>query len=138
MTNIIEQAKKLYSLEDCTFTPISGHEGGRNLIVIVSRDGEKLYVLRASALGDRTEKDYLAETEFVRYLAENGAPVADVIPSVNGKLVEVLDGNGTDLVAVEASGGIVVLLSSAWCTKRKALASNAKPCSGFLTTDFSN
>ena len=92
--------KKLYSLEDCNFTSVSVHGGGRNQIVIVSRDGEKLYVLRISAFGDRTEKDYLAETEFVRYLAENGAPVADVIPSVNGKLVEVLDGNGTDLVAV--------------------------------------
>ena len=91
MTNIIEQAKKLYSLEDCTFTPISGHEGGRNLIVIISRDGEKLYVLRASALGDRTEKDYLAETEFVRYLAENDAPVANVIPSVRGRLVECVE-----------------------------------------------
>ena len=94
MKKIIEQAKKLYSLEGCNFTSVSGHGGGRNKIVIVSRDGEKLYVLRASALGDRTEKDYLAETEFVHYLAENGAPVADVIPSVNGKLVEVLDGNG--------------------------------------------
>ena len=91
MTNIIEQAKKLYSLEDCTFTPISGHEGGRNLIVIVSRDGEKLYVLRISALGDRSENDYLAETEFVRYLAENGAPVANVIPSVQGRLVECVE-----------------------------------------------
>lgn len=91
MNKILEQAKKLYSLEDCTFTPISGHEGGRNLIVIVSRDGEKLYVLRISALGDRTEKDYLAETEFVRYLAENGAPVANVIPSVQGRLVECVE-----------------------------------------------
>ena len=91
MNKILEQAKKLYSLEDCNFTPVSGHEGGRNLIVIVSRDGEKLYVLRASALGDRSENDYLAETEFVRYLAENGAPVANVIPSVQGRLVECVE-----------------------------------------------
>ena len=91
MNKILEQAKKLYSLEDCTFTPISGHEGGRNLIVIVSRDEEKLYVLRISALGDRSENDYLAETEFVRYLAENGGPVADVIPSVRGRLVECVE-----------------------------------------------
>ena len=76
---------------DCTFTPVSGHEGGRNQIVIVSRNGEKQYVLRISALGDRSENDYLAETEFVRFLAENGAPVADVIPSVNGKLVECME-----------------------------------------------
>ena len=91
MTNIIEQAKKLYSLEDCTFTPISGHEGGRNQIVIVSRDVEKQYVLRISSLGDRSENAYLAETEFVRYLAENGAPVADVIPSVQYRLVECVE-----------------------------------------------
>ena len=91
MNKILEQAKKLYSLKNCTFTPVSGHEGGRNLIVIVSRDGEKLYVLRISALGDRTEKDYLAETEFVRFLAENGAPVANVIPSVRGRLVECVE-----------------------------------------------
>ena len=97
MNKILEQAKKLYSLEDCTFTSISGHEGGRNLIVIVSRDEEKLYVLRISALGDRTEKDYLAETEFVRYLAENGGPVANVIPSVQNKLVECVEADGKEV-----------------------------------------
>ena len=90
-SKILEQAKKLYSLEDCTFTPVSGHEGGRNQIVIVSRNGEKQYVLRISVIGDRSESDYLAETEFVRFLAENGAPVADVIPSVQGKLVECVE-----------------------------------------------
>ena len=34
---------------------------------------------RISDFGDRSENDYLAETEFVHYLVENGAPVADVI-----------------------------------------------------------
>ncbi len=88
------QVKKMYSLEDCTFTPVSGHEGGRNQIVIVSRDGEKQYVLRISVLGDRSETDYLAETEFVHFLAENGAPVADVVPSVRGRLVECMETDG--------------------------------------------
>ena len=69
-------------------TPAAGHEGGRNQIFIVSRNGEKRYALRVSAPGDRSEEDYLAETAFVRYLAQNGAPVADAIPSVRGKLVE--------------------------------------------------
>ncbi len=94
MTGILEQIQKLYALESCTFAPVSGHEGGRNRIVTVSRNGEKQYVLRISALGDRSEEQYLAETEFVRFLAENGAPVADVIPSVRGRLVErlVIDG----------------------------------------------
>ena len=83
-----EKAQKLYALDDFELRPVPGHEGGRNLVYICSRDGENRYVLRCSALGDRTEEDYLAETEFIRYLARNGAPVADVIPSVRGKLVE--------------------------------------------------
>ena len=87
----LEQAIKLFSLEDYDCHEIEGHEGGRNQIFICSKGGEKKFVLRISATGDRTENDYLAETEFVRYLAENGALVADVIPSTNGKLVEVLD-----------------------------------------------
>ena len=94
MKRILEQAKSLYALEGCTFNPVSGHEGGRNRIVIVSRNGEKQYVLRISALGDRSENDYLAETEFVRFLAENGAPVADLIPSAQGRLVEHLEADG--------------------------------------------
>ena len=94
MKQILEQAKKLYSLEGCTFTPVSGHEGGRNRIVIVSRNGDKQYVLRISTLGDRSGSDYLAETAFVRFLAENGAPVADVVPSVQGRLVEHMEADG--------------------------------------------
>ena len=94
MTGILEQAKQLYALEGHTFAPVSGHEGGRNRILTVSRSGEKAYVLRISDLGDRSGNDYLAETEFVRYLAENGAPVADVIPSVQGRLVECLEADG--------------------------------------------
>ena len=94
MTGILEQTQKLYSLADCAFTPVSGHEGGRNRIVTVRRNGKKEYVLRISALGDRSEDDYLAETAFVRFLAENGAPVADVIPSVRGRLVERVEADG--------------------------------------------
>ena len=94
MKRIPEQVKRLFALEDCTFTPVSGHEGGRNRIVIVSRNGEKQYVLRISTLGDRSGNDYLAEAEFVRFLAENGAPVADVIPSVQGRLVERMETDG--------------------------------------------
>ena len=90
-----EKAIGLYGLEDFDLRPVSGHEGGRNLVYICSLNGEKRYVLRISALGDRTEEDYLAETEFVRYLAGNGAPVADVIPSVRGKRTERIEQEGT-------------------------------------------
>ena len=89
-----EKAIALYALENYELCPVSGHEGGRNLVYICSLNGEKKYVLRISALGDRTEEEYLAETEFVRYLAQNGAPVADVIPSVHGKPVECYEQDG--------------------------------------------
>ena len=94
MKRIIEQAKSLYALEGCTFNPVSSHEGGRNRIVTVRRNGENRYILRISDLGDRSEADYLAETEFVRFLAENGAPVADVILSVQGRPVERIEAEG--------------------------------------------
>ena len=89
-----EKAGKLYALEGYELRPVPGHEGGRNLVYICSLNGENRYVLRISALGDRTEENYLAEAEFVRYLAQNDAPVADVIPSVRGKLVERIEEDG--------------------------------------------
>ena len=85
---LLKQAAALYGLEEYEFAAVPGHEGGRNHIFICRKDGENRYILRISTLEDRAEEDYLAETEFVRYLARNGAPVADVIPSVNGKTVE--------------------------------------------------
>ena len=51
MKQIIEQAKQLYALENSTFTPVSGHEGGRNQIVIVSHDGEKNMSFVSQLLG---------------------------------------------------------------------------------------
>ena len=90
----LEQAVNLFSLEDFNCRAVEGHEGGRNKIFVCSKGGEKKFVLRISATGDRTENDYLAEAEFLRYLAKNGASVADVIPSANGKLVEVIDADG--------------------------------------------
>ena len=92
--NILEAAKRLYALEGYDCAAVSGHEGGRNQVYICRKDGESKYVLRVSALGDRREEDYLAETEFIRYLAEHGAPVADVLPSANGKLVERYENHG--------------------------------------------
>ena len=91
MKSITEHAESLYALEDCEYIPVPGHPGGRNRILICCRNGERKYVLRISELSDRTEEDYLAETEFIHYLAMNGAPVADVIPSVHGRLAECVE-----------------------------------------------
>ena len=89
-----EKAIGLYALEGFDLRPVPGHEGGRNRVYICSLHGEKKYVLRLSALGDRTREEYLAETEFIRYLVQNGAPVADVKPSVHGNLVESYEQDG--------------------------------------------
>ena len=90
-----EKAKALYALQNYELREVSGHDGGRNQVYACSLNGENRYILRISALGDRTEEEYLAETEFVHYLAANKAPVADVIPSARGRLVESVEENGT-------------------------------------------
>jgi Ser/Thr protein kinase RdoA (MazF antagonist) len=110
--NILNQAKELYQLNDFELQAVPGHEGGRNDIYICSRGGEKTYVLRISATGDRTEEDYLAETEFVHYLAEGGALVADVIPSKNGRFVERISPEN-DAAAPEATDVFVSLFEFA-------------------------
>ena len=125
MNQLIETSKKLYNLTDLDCREIEDHEGGRNQIFICSKGGEKKFVLRISATGDRTENDYRAETEFVRYLAENGAPVADVIPSVNGKLVEVIDGDCADSGATGVGGVAPVFISLFEYAKGMLLADNA-------------
>lgn len=93
-TDYLNKAKDLFELNGYEMNEVPGHEGGRNRIYICTLDGEKKYVLRISATGDRTEEEYLAETGFVRYLAANGASVADVVPSKNGRLVEIFPADG--------------------------------------------
>ena len=107
---ILNQAKSLYSLENCQMTRVPGHEGGRNIIYIVRSADEKKTVLRISPLLDRTETDYLAETAFIRYLACHGAPVTDVIPSKNHCLVErcELDGQTAYLCMFEYAEGMLL------------------------------
>jgi len=90
LKSILEQSKTLYKLEAYNCSQVAGHDGGRNLVYICNKDENK-YVLRISVWNDRTEEDYWAETEFVHYLAQNGAPVADVMPSIHGKFVECIE-----------------------------------------------
>lgn len=106
---ITEQAENLFPISFCLFKQVPGHEGGRNQIWVCETPNNK-YVLRVSTLQDRTEEDYLAETEFIHYLAENGAPVADVIPSSNGRFVEGLKYNDTSvfLSLFEYAPGILI------------------------------
>ena len=85
---IKETISELYNLSEYELIQVESHEGGRNLVYVCRYEGEPRYVVRISTIGDRREQDYQAEVEFVHYLAQGGASVADVIPSVNGKLVE--------------------------------------------------
>lgn len=94
LKKVLDYSKDIYSLNSYEIKQVSGHDGGRNIVFICSQNGEKKYILRISVLGDREETDYLAEVEFVHYLAQNGAPAADVIPSVNSKYVESVECEG--------------------------------------------
>ena len=56
-TNTIENFTNLYELNGYDLHAVSGHEGGRNEVYICMLGGEKKYVLRVSATGDRTEEE---------------------------------------------------------------------------------
>ena len=83
-----------YGLDGYQLQPLQAHEGGRNVIYICEKENAPAYVLRISYQNDRSREDYLAEMEYVRYLYDNGASVANVISSKEDNLVEELDYNG--------------------------------------------
>ncbi|MBR5349303.1 MAG: phosphotransferase [Lachnospiraceae bacterium] len=111
MENYLENAKHLFDLEKYELCPVVGHEGGRNLVYVCFKAGEPEYILRLSLLGDRSVREYSAEAGFIRYLAENGAPVADVIPSVNGNYVESFLWDGKECFAMLFSYAKGMLIS---------------------------
>lgn len=68
--------RDLFNLnENCEITPVKEHEGGRNLVYICKYMNEPKYAIRVSMIGDRTENEYLAEAEYVHFLAKGGASV---------------------------------------------------------------
>lgn len=88
MENDFKTILNLFGAETWSVSKVPEHEGGRNSIFVIENAEGKKRVLRISMLDDRTEEDYFAETEFIHFLAANGASVTDVIPSVNGNFVE--------------------------------------------------
>lgn len=83
---------EIFDILEGNIEELPEHEGGRNRIYRCSRG-----ILRVAELNDRTPEDYLAEAEFVNYLAVNGAPVADIHKSRNGNYVEQIDAEGKKL-----------------------------------------
>lgn len=110
MDILIKNVKRLYDLNEYELIGVPGHEGGRNLVYVCVREGKPEYVLRLSLIGDRKKEDYLAEAEFIHYLAANGAPVSDVIPSANGNFVEpfYLDGRECYVMLFTYAKGMLI------------------------------
>jgi hypothetical protein len=69
LLQLLQAAKLLYGLDHFECKQVAGHDGGRNLVYVCLLNEEKKYVLRISALGDRTEADYLAEAEYLGEIA---------------------------------------------------------------------
>lgn len=84
---------RMYNLNGYIATPIEPHCGGRNVIYTCEKADESPQILRICYLDDRTRDDFLAELEYVRFLHDNGASVANVISSVNDKLLEEINYN---------------------------------------------
>lgn len=86
--------RERYGLKSTEFRVIEGHEGGRNLFFLCENEEAGDKVIRIAFLPDRTAQDFLSELEFVRYLANQGAGVADVIDSRQGRLLEEISHDG--------------------------------------------
>ena len=95
LNRVLRAASALYHFDVRDAVAFPRHTGGRNIVYRL----DAARVLRVSKLRDRTPEDYLAETEYIHYLAANGAPVTDVLPSVNGRNVEMI-AEGEDRFAV--------------------------------------
>ncbi len=83
VNQIKQEIAVLYGINAEELTQYPHHDGGRNTVY---HCGDK--VIRVSGANDRRYEDHLAEAEYVHYLALGGADTVDVIPSVNGRLVE--------------------------------------------------
>ncbi|WP_242964978.1 phosphotransferase enzyme family protein [Scatolibacter rhodanostii] len=88
--HLLEVVKEDYSLNNYMIKQIPPHNGGRNLVYNCTHAVADDKVIRVSFQNDRTKGDYLAELEFVRYLHENGAGVANVVATQKDDLLSVL------------------------------------------------
>ena len=87
-THLLPCIRERFDFESAEIRVIEGHNGGRNLFYLCENQGAADKVIRIGFLADRTAQDFLSELEFVRYLANQGAGVADVISSRQGRLLE--------------------------------------------------
>ena len=115
-THLLSRIAALYGLEGYHITPVKAHEGGRNLAYSCEKEaaGGRVAggrIVRISFLGDRSRDHLLGEVEYIRYLSEHGASVADVVHSREGHLLEEISYNGHTFyvcVFVKAGGKLLV------------------------------
>jgi len=93
-TYLLRAITELYDLTGYVFRPAHTHDGGRNAVYICEKENADARVIRVSFLPDRSREDFLAELEYIRYLAEHGGSVANVINSRNGNLLEEITHEG--------------------------------------------
>ena len=82
--------RKLYGLDNYSVEMVDrGYEicEGHNAVYYCKKENDNTKILRLS-LNERGLDELLAETEYIRYLYENGAGVSNVITSLNGKFIE--------------------------------------------------
>ena len=85
---LLPKVSKLYGLEGYRFVSINAHKGGRNLVYRGEKEQADAKIIRIAFLEDRSRENLLGEVEYIRYLNEQGGSVANVISSLQGKLME--------------------------------------------------
>lgn len=82
-----QQALKLYGAETESVKDLGGFEA----FVFEYKKNDRFYILKITHTVRRTVDYLMGEIEFVNYLGDNGVPLARVVASENGKMVETVD-----------------------------------------------
>jgi len=96
---VLERAAALYEAARSDLRLYDDYTGCQNLVYDFNRGGEAM-ILRISYRDDRTFELVQAEVDFVNYLADQGVRVSRAVPSQRGDLVERLDYDGGECLAV--------------------------------------
>ena len=100
-THLFPSILRLYGLNDYKIELIPPHNTGANLVYTCEKEGVDSKVIRIAFSGNRNREDFLGETEFIRYLYENGGNVSNVIDSLDGNMIEeVIHDNHTFFICV--------------------------------------
>ncbi len=100
----LETAARLFGTSKAALGKFDDYEGCANLVYHYMYEGQPR-VLRLTYRPDRPLEMIQAELHFVEYLAAGGVRVSRPVPSINGKLIEVIHGGGIPFLAVSFARG---------------------------------